>query len=240
VSRKKLKTPIVPTMTAKEPKGPSAAVVAAVKEKPVVASEDKLDRLRVLVGAARDIQMMVTQKEEEIDALKARLTKARTLDIPQFMEDNGIPAITLGAEGNAPAVECVRVPFYQANIKTDWEPQRRDAAFAYLEKIGEGDLIKTTITYFFPKEDQGATGDFIEKVSKLKIVKKVGKAKKGAKQKVEAVRVPTPVIERGVPWNSLTAWLKRKVENDKFVPDLEKIGAFVGTVADIKPLKEKK
>lgn len=239
--RKQEEPPRVPSVA----DGPSDAVRAAIKAAPKKEAEpDKLDELRKLVRNARILAVEIGEKEEEVSRLKERYERARTDVIPTFMVENNIPSITLGAEGNYPPYECVAKPYYRANIAADWEPKRREEAFEYLESLGEGDLIKTSVTFYFSREESGMVAPFLKAVRKLKflvdVVAYVGKGK--ARRKIkrrEKVLVPPAVVERTVQWNTLSAWLRRKVEGEGVVPKLEKIGGAMGTIADISEVEVK-
>lgn len=65
----------------------------------------------------------------------------------------------------------------------------------------------------------------------------VANKKKGGKN--IRLDVPEPRVERTVHWATLTAWLRRQVEENKFIPDLSKIGGFIGRRAAPKEVKEK-
>jgi hypothetical protein len=230
-------------VTAAVADGPPAAVRAAIKRDRVKEpSPDKLDELRKLVRNARVLKMEIERLEEDKAELERRYTKARTEVIPAFMEENNIPAITIGKEGNYPAYDCVVRPYYRANIAADWEPAKKEEAFKYLESIGEGDLIKTAVTFYFPQEHYAAVSLFLKAVGRLKFVVKVaefvgrGKSKRKIVKKM-TVKPPLAVVEKSVQWNTLSAWLRRRVERTGVVPKLDKIGGSVGVVADLKEVE---
>ncbi len=153
------------------------------------------------------------------------------------MEKIGVPSITIEAEGNYPAFTAERNPFFAANIAADWPPEKRDEAFAYIESLGYGELIKTFVSFAFPRELQPAVSSFLKVIKSLTLVATV---KVGGKKRRLKYKVPTPTIERTIAHGTLTKWLREQVEDEAKMPDLEKIGGFVGNIADVKPVKEKK
>lgn len=214
---------------------------AFASEKKAVASKDKLDELKEMVRRGRSLMMEI----EELDIAKAKkvaeLTKLRKEDLPTFAKKVGVPYIEVDAEGNNPSFACQVEPFYSANIKSDWPPELRDQGFDYLEKMGWGEIIKTYVTFSFPKELQPLVVPFIKACKAMRlsatITEKRGKA--SVKKKVK-MPPPSPEIERTVPHATLTKWLKERVEKDEVMPDLEKIGGFVGEIAKLSVVKEKK
>ena len=91
-------------------------------------------------------------------------------------------------------------------------------AFAWLSEHGHGDIIRRTYTVSFGKGEEQLALDFEKVLNESE----------------------TPYsASYGVPWNSLTAWLKEQIEKFKIVPPLHLFGATVGKVVDIKARKEK-
>ncbi len=204
-------------------------------------SKDKLEELKAMVKEYRNKQHAVNAILAEAAEASASLSEAKKKTIPEFMEKIGVPSITIDPEvvGNVsyPAFTAERKPFYSANIAADWPPELRDAAFDYIEKQGYGELIKTFLTFAFPRDLQAAVVPFLKACKSMKLTFTV---KEGKKNKRVTVPVPVPEIERTIHAGTLTKWLREQVENEGTVPDLTKIGGFVGTVADVKEVKEKK
>ncbi len=132
-----------------------------------------------------------------------------------FTEIN-IDSLGLPAEGNLPAYDTELKPYYKANIPVDWEPERRQAAFDYLDEQNAGDIIKSVFIVAIPR-------------GKRAVALKVQKALE--KLKVEYT------ADLSVPWNTLTAWVKESVEKHKTVPNLDVLGATVGQVVNLKERK---
>jgi hypothetical protein len=179
--------------------------------------QDRLNQLRDLVAETRDLEQRKAQLEEELKDINKQLTGDGGLyfkKLPDLMSEVGITVITLDADGNMPAVEARAGPFYAANIAAGWPPEKRRAAFEWLDGNGHGDLIKTEVTVLFRREERD------EAVAFLELAKQYG----------------TPEIKEAVAWNTLTSWLKEQVEEHHYIPPLDIIG---GTVARSVKLKVK-
>lgn len=198
-------------------------------KKPEV-SRGKLETIKRAVREVRDLTLTHDSLTEQASSVKKKITELEMKKLPDIMEGAGVPSITLEAEGNLPAYEAKSKAYYSAGIKADWPDEDRTRAFDYLVSIGHGELIRTEVTYGFPKDTPPAVVDrFLREVRKIKL---------GAGKK--AVSIPFPTLERGVNTQTLTAWLKDQVENEGFMPKLDLIGGFVGKKVSIKEVKEKK
>lgn len=180
--------------------------------------EDKLDALRSAVKNVRDLTL-------EAEGLEARAKEKRaTIDgllkqtLPELFDTSGVPSITIAAEGNMPAYEARCIPYYHANIKKDWPVEQRTAAFTWLQDNGCQDLIKTSITVELGLGDR-------DKV-------------KGVTDALNQLKVPYNE-ELGVPWSTLTSFVKEQVEKHNTIPPLEKLGATIGRVVKFGMPKKK-
>lgn len=201
-------------------------------------SETRLEELRKLIREDRTLQHRIANGEALLKTLKAERHEYEHERIPTLMEALRISSFTLEAEGNNPAVEIENAPYYKAGISKEAEnaEERREAMHDYLEEIGHGDLIEYTVTYQFEHDvDPRLIQEFIRRVGGLQVFV----ADRSNRRKRLILDVPIPTRERGVHWRRLTSWLKRQVEEEKFIPDLEKLGAFVGRKAEPKEVKTK-
>lgn len=105
--------------------------------------------------------------------------------------------------------------YYKANIAADWEADRRQAAFDWLDKNKAGALIKVEVSATFPRG--------LKKLAD-KVVAAMRKALGDRDEEVD-VR-----IGLSVPWNTLTAFVKTEMRAGRSLP-LETLGASVGKVA---------
>lgn len=181
-----------------------------------VASEDQLDVIRAKVRELRDLELEKQRLEErqmEISERRRALTEKEIVDV---MDAASVAAIMLGAEGNMPQFEVAIGPYYHANIREDWPEPQREKAFAWIRRYHEG-MLRSTVTVSLGKnsgKQQKALEMFLIK-NKISFVNKFG-----------------------VPWNTLTAFVKEQIEDHKRTPPLALLGATVGRVAIVK--KEKK
>ena len=153
--------------------------------------------------------------EERLKATNIALEAQYYRELPDLMDAAGIALVELPPEGNYPAVVAKAGPFYRANIAADWPPEKRAAAFKWLDDNGHGDLIKTTVSVPFSRDQRDEA--------------------KELKEKLEAEGLPT-VVGESIPWATLTAWLKEMVEKHSATDlPLETLGATVGRVVTIKP-----
>lgn len=180
--------------------------------------QDKLDALRAAVRGVRD-------KRAEIEDLKQRTTNLNleviTLEretLPALFNSVGVSYIGLDAEGNLPAYDATKGPYYHANIAAEWPIEKREEAFQWLVSEGHQDVIKTVITV------------------------ELGRGERALAKKVEAAlkKLHVPYQRSlGVPWNTLTALVKGYyAAGQPLAKDvLDKIGAYVGEVVAVKPRK---
>lgn len=179
--------------------------------------DDKLVAIRAKAAEARDLQLHIKDLEDSIEALAGQLKELETKTLPDMMEELGIDKLGLNAEGNFPPYDIKLQPFYSASISAKWPQEQRQAAYTYLESIGEGDLIKANVTAPFPRDQH-------EKARALA-------------DRLMAEGLPVQ-FDESVHAQTLTAWLKRKIEDDHFMPDLTLIGGTVGKIVRLKERKQ--
>lgn len=198
------------------PSKPSAAVAAAMKRDRVAPSEDSLEKVRQVLRDARDAERLKADLEERLKTVNENVFKLKHVTLPDLFDEVGIDKLGLPAEGNLPAYDTELKPYYKAAILADWEPERRQKAFDYLDRVKAGDLIKSVYIVALPRGNRA-------------IAKKVQAALK--KLKVEFT------TDLSVPWNTLTAWVKESIEKHNTTPDLDALGATVGKVVNLKERK---
>lgn len=197
--------------------GPSAELLAAMQAKPVVQSEDQLAKLHDAIAHVRDLERTKSDQEASLKETNLKLQEQRFKILPELLDGIGIAKLTIDAEGNLPAVEAKVENYFHANIAADWEENKRQDAFNYLEDLGHGDLIKTEVTVAFPKEERDKALEFVKMIRS-----------KGYDADVS--------VSQNVHWRTLTKWLQEMIEKRKIMPDLDKIGATVGRICKLKDL----
>lgn len=179
-------------------------------------SDDRLAAIRGKVTEAYQLQLIISDLEEETKTKISDLNRLLNHDLPTMMAESMVPSLTIDKHGNYPALEIKTQPFYSAGIPASWTDEQKQEAFDWLDANGHGSLIKTIITIDIDREDR-------KKAQKVMALLK--------KNKVDFS------VTQSVHRSTLTAWLKTQVEKVKKVPPLKVIGGVMGTVAKIKEVK---
>lgn len=193
-------------------------------------SKDLTTLGRELYATDSEIQRLEQQLEERKDRRRVLVEK----ELPDYLTRVGQDSVGLPEFG----VDLVLENYYHANIASDWEPERRQAAFDWLEENGDGDMIKTEFTILFPKFMLPVARWLQTHVKtlrpKMTVSEEIGSGKKKRKTQVEKqVEIPEATVGLTVPWNTLTAWAKRKIEAGETLP-LDVLGVTTGRIVKIK------
>jgi len=178
--------------------------------------------LAVVETAAELYHDLIRRKgdlEEELKTASKAVEEMAMVTLPDLLDSVGIDHVGVPAKGNHAAFDVVMKPYYRATIAAAWTEERKAAAFAALSSLKAGDLIRRTVTISIPNTNPRAEELAMRFVG---MADKVGLESEVAKT---------------VPWNSLTSWVKERVEDGKPLPPLDVIGATVGRKATIKERK---
>ena len=116
---------------------------AAAKEVSKTVSQGPLlERIRETLRDLRALEFEKTALEQRLVEVKAKMRQLSDQDLVQLFSEGQIADLTLEAEGNYPAVQAKRTPYYDARIPDD----KAEEAFSWLQANGHGDIVKTTIT----------------------------------------------------------------------------------------------
>lgn len=181
--------------------------------------EDRLEALRSAVRVMRDLDLEIKELEERVSDRKGKLLKMKHETLVEQFEQLGINILGIEPDGNMPGFDAELKPYYKANISAEWPPERQAAAYQWLEKSGFGDMIKTQIVVELGRGER-------------KLAKRVEKG-------LAKIGVPFST-KLGVPWNTLTSWLKERIEKHKETPPLDLLGAQAGKVVNLKIQKQAK
>lgn len=198
------------------PNQPPAAVAAAIKRDETAVPEDKLDKLRAAVREVRDLRRDEQDLTERLAQVKAQINEREGKTLPDLFTEAKVDHIGLEAEGNLPAYDAEMKPYYHANISAEWPMEQQQKGFDWLDENKFGDLIKSMYVVMVPRGARAKALEVEEALEKL-----------GVEYEVKL----------GVPWNTLTAWLKERVEKFKSTPPLDLLGATVGKVVKLKERK---
>lgn len=159
--------------------------------------------------------------EEELKKLVAELNEIKHKKLPDLLAEAGTDRLGIPEM----ELDAVAKDYYHANIAADWTDERREAAFAFLEREKAGDLIKVVVSVSFGRREWARALAFAERVRKAGF---------------------EPRIDKGVPWATLTAyvreqwpkWQQRWTRGDKRLPPVDKVldllGATVGRIVELK------
>lgn len=164
-------------------------------------------KCRELILLDEQIKIM----EEELEKKKNQRSRITRHELPDIFNECKMDSIGVPGED----VDVVLEPFFHANIKADWPEEQRDEAFDILEKLGAEDIIRVTMYVHFGKGEIELAKEMQEF---LRSNNKFGN---------RPIR-----IERNVPWNTLTAWVKDRVKKHLPTP-LTEIGASIGSQCKI-------
>jgi hypothetical protein len=92
-----------------------------------------------LVQYAHDLRALKTQKEElegQLKTVNAQLTELTTKTIPEALQDQEVPRLTVDGVGTL---------YLQTEVYAFVPAEQRDAFYDWLRMNGHGDLIKDTV-----------------------------------------------------------------------------------------------
>jgi hypothetical protein len=204
----------------------SADDIVGFTDAPTTSESEQLTQLGTQMFG---LDKAITELEAQLESKKGERLELAMHTLPAFMQKIGQDRVGL----NEFQVDVVLEPYYHANIAADWTPEQREAAFAYLEEGGNGDLIKTTVSIAFPRRMLAAARWLTGAITTL------FHYMNEAKVPGTPDALPEPTVDMGVTWNTLTAFVREQLENGNPI-DVEVLGATVGWIAKVKPRKESK
>jgi hypothetical protein len=193
---------------------PKELAEAIASKEDIGPSEDKLDQVRSIARQLRDLYATKKDLDQRLDEIKSQIVILETKTLVDIFNEVKIPAISLDAEGNNPAVDLEKQPFYSAKI-----PEGREGeAFAWLEEEGHGDLIKSKFNINFGMGDFKQAKKFETWLTKQKI---------DFNNKIE------------VHSATLLAFVKKELQATRPIP-MDLFGVFTGEIVKIQQRKAKK
>jgi hypothetical protein len=199
--------------------GPFAELVALMESTEIDPSQDKLDKITEKMREARDLKLQISELENNLKEQKKLFLQIVHQQLPDMMNEVSQGTMTLLAEGNHPAYRFNLKPYYKANISN--EESTAPQAYRWLEDHGEGDIIKRTVSAQLGADSEDTFKEITTYLENLKV---------------------DYDTKFGVPWNTLTSWLKERhaasLRDDSIeMPPLDIFGATIGQVADMKEAK---
>jgi hypothetical protein len=166
----------------------------------------ELQRLQVLVAQLYEADAKVDDLEEQLKTANAAARHLREQSIPELMETLGLRDCRTTQGLRVLVKDEVR-----ASLPKD--PERREAAFLYLEDSGNGGLIKRKFVVEFNREDEAWAAKF--------------------ERDLAARKRPLNVLRsKDVHHQTLLAFLREQLREGEPVP-MESFGAFVQKVATV-------
>jgi hypothetical protein len=196
---------------------PNAVVRAAMAAKQAAVPEDKLMQIKGKVSEVRDLERQISNLQERLELARKKSFEIQTSSLPNLFDEVGITELGIPAEGNSPAYTARLLPVYRANIAMDWDAGRREAALDYLKSNGYEDLIKVQVTVNFKRGEIKAAQQFAANLAEQFGV--------------------DPDVKESVHSATLSSWLRECVEERHEVPDLEKIGGYIGREVKLRQKK---
>ncbi len=179
-------------------------------------SEDKLERVRDEIKKLRELEFENAGMSERIKQNSEKIQTLKNKTLVDLFDNVGITNLGIAPDGNLPQYDIVLDDYFHANIPAE----NQERAYKWMKDTGNEDLIKTSFTIEFGLgEDKDAV-----KFEKLLDKNSIAYSKK-----------------QGVPWNTLTAFVKEQFKVKKkplTAKVLGMLGATVGRVAKV--VKEKK
>jgi len=172
---------------------------------------DSIDYVRARVAELRDLELEKEELEARLKEVNQRINYISFDSLVDVMLEKRVPKIRIDGDGNSPPFEAELLPFYRANIAASWEEERKLEAFRSLEEFGASDLIKTRVTFSFPRGEKSEAIRLVREHSSLR-----------------------PSLDESVHSSTLTAWVRERIEAGRQTPPLETIGARVGQYVKIK------
>jgi O-succinylbenzoate synthase len=174
--------------------------------------DNPVKQLRLLADELRERRKTVTDLEERLKEVNARIHAIEFGELTDIMHAAGVNQFVIDAEGNSPALEFELDTYYRASIAASWEEQRREAAFAVLPD----ELVKITVTAEFAKGEADLARALVDDL---------------------VTAGYTVGVEKAVHSSTLKAWVKSQFENGGDIPNLETIGAFIAPKVKVKEVK---
>lgn len=194
---------------------------SAIKSsEPEPTNPDRLNNVRALAKAARDLATEIESDTEHLSRKKTQLYNMTTKELPDLFSEYNISSLSLEPEGNYPGVDLESKLHYKAVLpKNEETGEVLPEGLDWLEKNKAGDLIKRVYTIQLPMDN-------------AKRAKELGALLKKHKFPY--------TVSRTVPWTTLTSWVKEQLEVRKKVLPLDILGATVGKVVKMKIKKSEK
>lgn len=201
-------------------------------------TDEQMSLLRDKCVEMTEAEAEVARLERELEAAKEKKNTLAHKELPDLFAQMGIDRFGLPDVGDFGA-DVVLSPYFKASIPADWPDDQKKVAFDHLEEIGGGDLIKVDVRFLLGKGESELARQLRDAVAQW--------------AEHADVSIPEPSISQGVPWNSLTSFVKERymreqgedhlgmvrqaIEDGTPAPvsmDVNKLNATIGQVVKVK------
>jgi hypothetical protein len=214
-------------------------------------SDEQIARLRSKCEELVEAESRVAELDSMLESAREKKNALAHKELPEIfglleVDNFGLP--NAGEFG----VDLILSPYFKASIPAEWEEEKKNAAFDHLELIGGGDIIRTEVKFSLGR---GQT-DLARKIAEFVADHS---EELGSNDDDSVTEIPPATISMGVPWNSLTSFVKERhrqecqpefllrqqIQAERGEPiepnmNIVLLNATVGEVVKIKPRKEKK
>lgn len=184
------------------------AVEDAGKVKSSATDEDKAS-IASLAEKQLSLKTEIENLEELLKEKKKDLQRVEEHDLPEAMDRIGMSEFKL-TDGTKISVGS----FYNASIPAE----RKDEAFDWLDEHGHGSIIKAAVKTEFGRGSLEGAKAFLEYARRFNQLDQ------------------EPVLDQGVHWQTLRAFVKEQVEEGAGLP-LDLFGVYIGRKAKITKAK---
>lgn len=209
-----------------------AELSAEAQDLATVPTEAGASRLRSMAVRMVTLQDRIADIEAELKTANVELWDLKTRDMPSLMAELDVDKIGLAESG----VDLVMEPYVHANIRADWEEEKREAGFAELDRIDGGNIVKNVVSLQFSRNEAALTQAFMEVLEDAQFRDRVAELVRAIDPDTNHTTLPDAELARAVQWNTLTAFVREQIQRGT-VLDLEKLGATVGSIVKIKKRK---
>jgi len=187
----------------------------AAMQRRAIPRDASLEKVRDLIKEKRDADAKVADLEEQLKLARQRIYAIERVELPDLFATIGITNLSIPAAGNLPAYEAKLEPYYKAGIAASWSSERKEAAFAALERLGLSGIIKNLVSVQFNRGERDKAERMVNDL---------------ADQGISAD------LAQSVHWRTLTAAIKELCETNRTprLADLDCLGADVGRMVNLK------
>lgn len=151
----------------------------------------------------------IGELENQLESLKKKRVTVSQKELPDIFNDLSMDKFGLSNAG-AFGVDLLLVPYFKASIPAEASDEVKRAAFDHLEDIGGGDIIRTEVKISLGRGETELANRIVEALRYW--------------AEDNDLELPPANISMGVPWNSLTSFVKERFyfeQSEQFAKELQ-------------------